>query len=321
VGLSGFLYAAIVVGWAVYLVPFALKRHDEAARNRSVERFSTAMRVLGRRDGEVAGSTSPGVPDPAATPEQKRTATEERAGRPAGREAARVAARRRRRVLVILLLATVATAASTALSLLPWWSGAAPGGLVVLWLFLCRTQARREHVASPAYRQRRGHGEPTPVREAHAGPTAGAADGFDPAIRYLDTGEGPEIAHRAGAAMAAADDEPTVVLQRAADEAGPDHTGDGHLWDPVPVTLPTYVHKPRAPRTIRTIDLGAPGTQASAPYSDTDVPATSAEGSGDSAAEDVQAPQAPAALVDDEPAVGGDDAAQASEPTRRAVGQ
>ena len=30
------------------------------------------------------------------------------------------------------------------------------------------------------------------------------------------------------------------------------------LWDPVPITKPTYVSKPLAPRTVRTIDLSAP---------------------------------------------------------------
>ena len=33
----------------------------------------------------------------------------------------------------------------------------------------------------------------------------------------------------------------------------------GSLWDPLPVTLPTYVDKPVARRTIRTIELSDPG--------------------------------------------------------------
>ena len=36
-------------------------------------------------------------------------------------------------------------------------------------------------------------------------------------------------------------------------------TVDGtSLWDPLPVTLPTYVSKPRAERSIRTVDLASP---------------------------------------------------------------
>jgi hypothetical protein len=37
----------------------------------------------------------------------------------------------------------------------------------------------------------------------------------------------------------------------------------GSLWDPLPVTLPTYVSKPRATRSVRTIDLSAPGVASS----------------------------------------------------------
>jgi hypothetical protein len=35
------------------------------------------------------------------------------------------------------------------------------------------------------------------------------------------------------------------------------------LWDPVPVTLPTYVSKPPARRSVRTIDLDATGVWTS----------------------------------------------------------
>ena len=39
---------------------------------------------------------------------------------------------------------------------------------------------------------------------------------------------------------------------------------DGTLWDPLPVTLPTYVTKPAATRrSVRTIDLGEPGAWTS----------------------------------------------------------
>ena len=36
----------------------------------------------------------------------------------------------------------------------------------------------------------------------------------------------------------------------------------GVLWDPVPITVPTYVSKPLAPRTVRTIDLSGPAVTA-----------------------------------------------------------
>ena len=36
-----------------------------------------------------------------------------------------------------------------------------------------------------------------------------------------------------------------------------------HLWDPLPMTLPTYVDKPRATRSVRTIDLQGAGVASS----------------------------------------------------------
>ncbi len=45
----------------------------------------------------------------------------------------------------------------------------------------------------------------------------------------------------------------------------------GTLWDPVPITMPTYVSKPLAPRTVRTIDLSGPQIAASLPN---EVPVT-----------------------------------------------
>ena len=39
--------------------------------------------------------------------------------------------------------------------------------------------------------------------------------------------------------------------------------GKPGLWDPLPITVPTYVSKPLAPRTVRTIDLSAPDVTSS----------------------------------------------------------
>src|SRR5881227_4043073 len=47
--MSAVIYAVIVIMWAVVLVPMWLRRHDAATESRSVDRFSTAMRVLSRR--------------------------------------------------------------------------------------------------------------------------------------------------------------------------------------------------------------------------------------------------------------------------------
>lgn len=282
--LSGFLYVAIVVGWAVYLVPFALRRYDEATRHRSIDRFSSAMRVLGRREGAEQEPPQIVAP-PAESPKPVLS--------PAARKAARVAARRRRRVFLTLLLALVATCVAAGLGLAPWWSAAIPGGLVVLWLVLCRTQARREDAAR----------ENVPVHVRGADPVLTPRN-----VGVLQTRQEPSPVACMALPEVEPDDEPTVVLQRADLEAagavasaassGTRHDGEGQgsLWDPVPVTLPTYVHKPRAPRTFRTIDLGAPDVQTSG------------------RTEDAPARTSGPAAAHAEPA-------QPTEPTRRAVGE
>ena len=48
--MSGIIFVVLAVAWAVYLIPKALRHHDEVARTRSIDRFSTAMRVLARRE-------------------------------------------------------------------------------------------------------------------------------------------------------------------------------------------------------------------------------------------------------------------------------
>ena len=49
------IYAVIVVMWAAFLVPMWLRRHDELAEAKSVDKFASKMRVLARRTGEADG--------------------------------------------------------------------------------------------------------------------------------------------------------------------------------------------------------------------------------------------------------------------------
>lgn len=183
---------------------------------------------------------------PSAKPTATRVPRRSVRGSAAARVAARVAAKRRRRILLFLLICTVATVAVAAAALVPWWTVAIPGALTLLFQGTCIRQARRQR------RSRR---------------TAA-----------------PPVESRADLATAEPDDEPTVVLERqdphkprdAEEPASVSPAADG-LWDPVPVTLPTYVSKPKAPRTIRTIDLGQPGTWTSGRTDETTVVAHGAE--------------------------------------------
>ena len=255
VDLSGIIFVVLALAWAVYLIPKALKHHDEVARTRSIDRFSTAMRVLARREpvsrrdarlvvapGRAADNPRVVVPTP--------TRAEERPARQVRpevrRAAARAAARRRRRILSFLLLATLVVTGLAAFAIVPWWSVAIPGGLVLVWLVLCRTQVRRARDArweadlADAIEQEEAV-RPRPAVRAEV-PAVRNAQGFE------------EVAP----------EEDTIAIPVAVLDAVMVPTEDGgSLWDPLPVTLPTYVTKPKATRTVRTIDLDEPGSWTS----------------------------------------------------------
>ena len=267
--LSGVIFVVLAVAWAVFLIPKALQHHDEVARTRSVDRFSSALRVLARREPVnkrdarlVVSATRVRTRVVETEVTETQTAETQTAEVPAAelaprlspaalrarRQAAKVAARRRRRILSVLLLATVATTTAAALAAVPWWSVAIPGGLTLLWLVLCRTQVRGEGRAA--------------VRRPVAAPVAQTAQ---PAAQ--EAVEAPvHVEEVAPDRVADFDDEreDTIGIPVALLDAIAIPTEDGGtLWDPLPVTLPTYVTKPKAKRTVRTIDLGEPGTWTS----------------------------------------------------------
>jgi hypothetical protein len=165
----------------------------------------------------------------------------------ARRAAARAAARRRRHVLLVLVGADLVVTDLAAFALTPWWSASIPVALTLLYLVLCRTQVRRENDVLWAPN---AAGDVAPRR----------------AIR-VDTSYGNEQASAYGTADGDRSDYedtvqiPVAELQTVAVSV---ETADGgSLWDPLPVTLPTYVNKARASRSVRTIDLSAPDTWSS----------------------------------------------------------
>jgi hypothetical protein len=60
----------------------------------------------------------------------------------------------------------------------------------------------------------------------------------------------------------ASEDDAEVNVQ-VSEPSPADGPRDPKLWDPVPVTLPTYVSKPPARRSVRTIDLDSTGVWTS----------------------------------------------------------
>ena len=135
----------------------------------------------------------------------------------------RAAARRRAVVVLLLAVVLVATGVLAGLSLVPWWMLAVPGGLMVGFLVVARFSVKRMRSKLDA----RAH----VVR-------GGDVDEETVAIAVWETSEEDEAAH-------------SVELSAPIEMTG-------SLWEPIPITAPTYVSRPQAPRTVRTIDLSAP---------------------------------------------------------------
>ena len=252
--LSPLIFVALAIAWAVYLVPQALKHHDEVVRSRSVDRFSHTMRVLARREpvdrtssrlvvtpgrlpsAPVVTTKASGAPTPEATiPAPAPTGVR----REATRLAARNAARRRRRVLLALVAALAVVVALAAAHVLVWASVAAPAVLLVMWLVACRVMVRSERAVPVARRV-------AVETEVQLSLDADDTSSF-PAIRV-------EVVDH------------VAVTDAAGPEAAPEPPAPvaPGLWAPLPVTLPTYVSKPAAERrSVRTIDLDATGVWTS----------------------------------------------------------
>jgi hypothetical protein len=214
--LSGLIFVALAVAWAAYLIPKALRHHEDVVRGRSVDRFSHSMRVLARRE-PVSSRTARLVVTPRRDEASRRAQPSLEEQVALRRAATHQATRRRRRVLGLLLLVIAGTVTAAALHRLGWTYAALPLGLLIAWLVACRLMVRRERSWEP--------------------------------VELVDTDLTGQV--------------PAVPAATAAGEGTPPEARDPKLWDPVPVTLPTYVSKPPARRTVRTIDLDATGVWTS----------------------------------------------------------
>lgn len=231
---SGLIYAVIVGLWAVVLVPMWLRRHDEASEARSVDRFEGAMRTLSRRSGS-ADRREVLVP-------RRATVALRPDGVPA-QDARAVAAARRRRTSLALLGLLLVTVGLGMLGVLPIW-------LVVVPLLLVVGFGWQSHVAT-----QRAAAQATAARRARAARSR----------RLREESVEARLAGRpARRPMAATVVEPAVAVVEpvVADEELYDAVAE-HVWDPVPVPLPTYVTAPKAPRSVRVIDLTKPGAWTS----------------------------------------------------------
>ena len=225
--LSAIIFVVLALAWAVYLIPKALKHHDELASDRLVEGHSDKVRILARKKRTVVTETVETVEAPVevAVPLAVAPATP----RPT-RAAARKAAQRRRRVLGLLVLAFVVVWTLTWFAYLPFMTPAIPGALVVAWLVIARLSVRKQQT-----RRRVTTAVATSVTEQE--PVRATAPVPSVSRDMVDL---------------LADKDLTGAPRQEVEAVLAD---DGSLWDPLPMTLPTYVNKARARRTVRTIEL------------------------------------------------------------------
>lgn len=134
------------------------------------------------------------------------------------------AARRRAVVLSTLVAAAAALGVAGGLRLAPWWAALIPAGLNAAFVAVARVTV----VAMRA------------DLDARADRIRAAGDHAEETVAIQVLGETDESAAEASVDL-------TAPIEAVAS-----------LWDPVPITKPTYVSKPLAPRTVRTIDLSAP---------------------------------------------------------------
>ncbi|PPK97283.1 hypothetical protein CLV92_104102 [Kineococcus xinjiangensis] len=243
---SSLVFVVIIAIWAAYLLPDQLRRRRRLESARTTDRDSTQMRVLVRRSPEDvaaqavpaalpagptvqelgAGSAPALEAAPAEVPVPRvpveagaavRTAEGARAGRvPAaprrsGAHPARVRSsrvvRRRRRLVGALVALSAAGWTAAGLSVLPWFAAAVP---TLLLLLVLAALARHAGAA---------------VRPAPA-----------PAARVEALAAVP-LPVVAGEVLGSGEAVPAAAARRVEDGT----------WEPVPVPLPTYLLKPKAP--------------------------------------------------------------------------
>jgi hypothetical protein len=223
VGTTGLIYAAIAFAWLAYLIPTFLRRREAEtpAETDPNDRFSDSVRIIRSGSAPLLDQDLAEMPGAeVSTPLTRRAAIRE-----LRRLEASAAGRRRRVLLVLMILLSVAVAAWAATDLVPWWVITIPAGLLVGFFVVSRFSVAAMHrdLGARYERIRSGSSEATVVLSRK------------------------DVAEAIGKPVAP---EASQQVKKAPKTGG--------LWDPLPITMPTYVSKPLAPRTVRTIDLASP---------------------------------------------------------------
>ena len=270
--MSAVILAVIVIMWAVVLVPMWLRRHDAATESRSVDRFSTAMRVLSRRStggpdrryvlmpkrdsgasvhvsGASATRRPPTRQTPAAPPSRPRTRT-----RPAAASRPSLAVRRRRTLLALAGVTFLAFLLAVT-GVIGWPLQLVVDLILVAFVVHLRTQAKR--AAAVTRQRRRAAVAPAPASPAPAPATSAPAAAAAPAFEERAT-------------------EPMPAVEAPAAEQ-PAATGTDDRWEPVPVPRPTYTMKPKAPQRWTYVPPAQPQPQQQPEPPVVEEPAASVE--------------------------------------------
>jgi hypothetical protein len=246
---SSLIYVAIVVMWAGLLIPMWLRRHESETEVRSVDRFSTAMRILSRRSPARADSrylvtprrTAPQAEAQAVPRTARRAPEPPRATAPAAavRRPARTSGRarliaRRRRLLIGLVGLSLLVLVLAAAAVVSWWWWVVTDLAVLAFIAHLRAEAKR---SAEMARRRHARGV-APAATTHAAMATAAAE--------ADLAEAGVRVSRARRHDVSAVEVGTVTAEQHPD-----------TWEPTPVPLPTYVTAPVAERPM--IDLTRPG--------------------------------------------------------------
>jgi hypothetical protein len=253
VGTTGVIFAAIAMAWLAYLVPHFVRRRDDDDQlddSDPADRFSDSMRIVRHGTAPLLDhDLSEIAPFEVSTPQTRRAAINDL------HRLARLAASRRSRALVSLLAMLSGVIGFCAVHLVPWWSTAIPGGLLLIFVVVARISVGVMRTSLDArYRE--------------------ILHGSNESTIFLSRKDFP----KSGIEVHGSSGKP------AASTPGP-------LWDPIPITMPTYVSKPLAPRTVRTIDLSAPGISSSALHEGpvtADAPSSASPSSDDTAGGETQ---------------------------------
>jgi hypothetical protein len=229
VGTTGLIFAAIAIAWLAYLVPhFVRRRDDESLPDVDpADRFADSMRIIRNGTAPLLDQDLERIPTyEVSTPHTRRAAIRDL------HRQEMVAAARRRRVLLVLLATLSLVVGLCGTGIVDWWTLAIPGGLLVAFVIGARISvgAIRRSLDARYEQIRNGSNESTIF-----------------------------LSREDLAAVTGAKASPSAEGSRTKTDPS---KSVGALWDPVPITKPTYVSKPLAPRTVRTIDLSGPTVAA-----------------------------------------------------------